>query len=407
MLRLALVWGCWALIGWQATVAAIGEVFAASARKPLAAAIDPLGGGSGAAWAVARLTAGDMPAASAAATQVLRITPINQQALTVLALAGPADRASGLMTVAALLGWRTPLAQLWLAQAGLVAHQPDLFATRTDAFARSAPDPAPVFALVDQAIHQPAMRAATAQRLALFPDWRGAYLARFDNSDPNAAADRTALLDTLAASHAGPTRPELLVYVGQLEHFGREADARAAWTRFAARPELWAGRLYDGGFTRVGDSSTTFPFEWTTRDSPGGSAWIEPAGGKPGLLVHNDGSAAGSLVVQLLALAPGHYRLVTDAAPEAGSGAIAMPGGDGAGAAAFRWSITCAGGGTSLADSLAAAALDVHAGPASYAFTVPPGCASQSIALTGVPGLTGNATDMRIRSARIDPATQR
>ena len=341
-----------------------------------------------------RLLRTDPALAAHHARDALAEAPLNQRALTVLALS---DRSRvQLLGLSAALGWRDPTTQLALAQSALSSGNPTQFAQRIDAYARMTTRPGrpPVF--IDRYITDPAIRSAVAARLALSPEWREAYVDYILDADPAVIAARRALLAQLRATSAPPTRAETYAYVGRLLDLKQTGEARLVWRNFAASPEAWSGLLYDGRFQQLASDSETPPFQWTVVPLTGAFVAVEPSPHGTSLHAHLDGSASGPVLVQQVDLPPGRYLLSTSAEPYDGAAQREGPSG-------FDWAIVCADDETVFGGPANGEDGAIATGKHSLAFTIPPGCSDARIAIEARGDLVDGVHDLWITGARIDP----
>lgn len=357
-------------------------------------------GDSAAAHAALARTARTSAVVAAEARAGLAAAPIDQQLVTLLAQTTPPAERVRLLQLTAALGWRDPLSQLWLAQSGAAAHEPTMFAQRFDAFARVLnPDALDGLQVLDAYIRDPAIRAAMVIRLSHPSLWRRVYLGNLRDDDPQLVAARMDLLDQLARTGAPASRTDLLNFTGRLEATGLDEEAHAAWQRFARPAAARNGLLTDETLRFAGQQGTTFPWEWTVAPQSGGYVQSdEDDAGEQALHVHSGGGAAGAMLWQQLALAPGRYELRVDAR----AGSAPLPD-------TLHWSVACRSG-PELIEG-AAARRQAANGTTRYAFAVPPGCRSPRLSLVAVPGTDDGTSDLWLRRvavtrAEAEPARQ-
>ena len=143
---------------------------------------------------------------------------------------------------------------------------------------------------------------------------------------------------------------------------GQYGLAQQTWARLAHVAPPPNG-LFDPGFK---GSDAPAPFNWTLTSSTAGLAERQP-GGRLHLIYY--GQEDGLLAGQLLVLAPGRYRL-----------AMRVDADSGGGAAALKWTVTCAGSGQAL---LQLPLSDSRRAAQGAEFDVPAGCGAQNLLLTG------------------------
>lgn len=142
---------------------------------------------------------------------------------------------------------------------------------------------------------------------------------------------------------------------------GEYGKAQQIWAKLGrVRPAN--SSIFDSKFE---GSDAPAPFNWTLTSSTVGLAERQP-GGRLHVIFY--GQEDGLLAGQLLVLAPGRYRL-----------AMRIEG-QGVGAAALRWSVTCARSGQTLASLPLSEAARASAGAP---FEVPADCGAQNLQLIG------------------------
>lgn len=223
-MRVAAALSLVAVGGWQIVTGVVSPMLITTGRVDLAEKITP--GSALVGYLVGRsaLAQGDLRASSAAFRATLARAPINQSALTMLAIGEP-SRTATMMNQAAALGWRDVSTQRWLAEAA--GNDATLFALRYDAYARQTDEGERAGGLLDDRIGDPRVRAAIAARLTLHPGWRGLYLGSLSRPDPALVLARIALLGDLRRTKAPPTAQELTLFAAKLRFYSLEDDAKA------------------------------------------------------------------------------------------------------------------------------------------------------------------------------------
>ncbi|WP_309662847.1 hypothetical protein [Sphingomonas sp.] len=168
--------------------------------------------------------------------------------------------------------------------------------------------------------------------------------------------------------------------ISNLVDKGDYASAYAIW-RLVTGVNVGPGMLFNPGFAK---SPAPPPFNWKFATAGG---VVEPAAGDR-LQVIYYGREDVTLAGQLLLLAPGRYRLSME---------ISDPPGEGT---EIAWSLTCLPGKGSLF-SLPVA----RKGPLAVSFTVPAGCAAQSLQLTGLAGDFPQSQDFSVGKLRLTKAS--
>lgn len=238
-------------------------------------------------------------------------------------------------------------------------------------------------------IRDPAAREALAAALANGPGWRRAFFdaARGQDIAPD---DALALWNAVRARNPrGGAALERQLYVHALLEDGQAARARALW--LASLPEAEQRRnalLFDGTFS---GKPAQPPFGWELHQVDVGRA--EMAGGDGAdryLEVNYFGGHNAVLAEQVLALAPGRYRLNFAAQSE-----------EGVEAASLRWSLVCHGSGQEFA-RIPIENLRGQVQTLQGAFTVPAtGCPGQRLRLVAEPGDISTPIALRIRAVEI------
>jgi hypothetical protein len=143
--------------------------------------------------------------------------------------------------------------------------------------------------------------------------------------------------------------------------------AYLAWVQWLpAASQTAVGHVFDGDFT---GAAALPPFAWEVADGAGGTTAIAPASG---LSIDYSGSDGSVLAKQMVLLAPGRYRLVTEAKFQ--------PVSNENGTAPLTWTLVCAVGNTALNElpvPLDGSAKRVAGAP----FEVPVGCNAQTLSL--------------------------
>ncbi len=213
-----------AVLGWQIVLGVVSPMLVTAGRIDLAARLTP--GSALVSYLFGRdaLARGDLHASNTAFRASLARAPIDQSALTMLAIGEPQHTAAG-MNQAAALGWRDVTTQRWLAEAA--GNDATLFALRYDAYARQTDEGERAGELLDQRLGDPRVRAAIAARLALNPGWRGTYLGSLSRPDPALVRARMALLDDLRRTAAPASAQELTQFAAKLRFYKLEDEAKA------------------------------------------------------------------------------------------------------------------------------------------------------------------------------------
>ena len=271
--------------------------------------------------------------------------------------AGQLPRAQSLLEMARWLDPRSAaarylLADVWLREGKIVEGLREMAA-----LSRIMPGTAVqlVPALADYA-RSPGASTQLAGILQANPELRRPLLAALAANPDNAR---------LAVELAGPelrsTDPASQAWKAQLltgmVRRGQYQQAYGLWRNFAGNAPSTPSLIYNGDFR---PSPAPPPFNWAYGSGTGGIA--DPGNGRLRILFY--GKAGQTLATQMLLLKAGNYRFAAPVSGDASAGALA-------------WTMTCAGSGKTIMQ------LPVGAGASAGAFSVPDGCAAQSLQLKG------------------------
>lgn|GEM_PF-2052102 len=236
-------------------------------------------------------------------------------------------------------------------------------------------------------LRTPMGRRTMAPILAGNPGWRREFFAVARTQPIRADEARDLLERVRRLRRGGDDSLELGLYVQALVNDGEYRRARELWLEMLppqARPAHAV--LFDPGFS---GARAEPPFIWAFRDTEAGRA--VPARGY--LDIAYFGGANVILAEQILALAPGSYRIGMRAKSESGisSGEI-------------YWSIACLPGEREIA-RVPFAGLTADYRPLSARFSVPANCPGQRLRLNALPGdiaasIEAQVTGLEIADAR-------
>ena len=199
--------------------------------------------------------------AQADAHAAIRLSPINASAVRTLGLirlngdgGGAGDQ---VMAIAAALGWREPVTQLWTIDASLRSGEPDKAVQRAEAlFQQNKLVPAALRLLFQAPTFAPVSRLVTA-KLAQRPQWRQEVLhsiGELPASEFNRSQD---VLFRLNRSKSPPNPEEIKPMLQALISNGRTDDAQRLWVLL--HPALIA----NGNFNSLrADQSAAMPAAW-------------------------------------------------------------------------------------------------------------------------------------------------
>lgn len=283
-------------------------------------------------------------AAVALSLRAIENSPLNPEALTILALVregqGRSAEATNLLSLAGSLGWRGEAPQLAVLTRALQQGELEVAVLRADALLRQRRQVDRMFAFLRAASNSPEGARLVADRLLAEPRWRSDYLVWMKGLGPRSYAGHEAVLDHLMKSDRPPKPEEVNAFVRRLVSEEKYSDARRIWARF--RGAASSAYLTDGSFNGLSAArAEPPPFEWNIRQVNGALARAEPRRGPAGttaLRVSAEGTAAGLLLDQIVLLPPGPYILEYMVREE-------QPGSRDA----LRWELTCLGRATPLA----------------------------------------------------------
>jgi hypothetical protein len=345
------------------------------------------------------LVAGDNSGAARIARRSLQRQPLDPTSLATYGLAearlGNTPAADRLIEEAGGLGWRNVVVQIWLLRSHLLSGDAIGATQHLDAILRREdPVQLPMLNIVELLAHDPRGAAAIAARLAANPPWRAPFFD-FLASDkrPDAEVIEGRLFTMLAATGGPPQSAELGPYLRRVASEGRYLEARTMWLS-AKRPRPPASLVYNGDLSAPSDGT---PFDWSTGESEGWSAEIEPASAARGnaLRVSYDGVADAAPLHELVVLKPGAYRLALEALDDLGDATRLL-----------SWTVSCVGSGPALAAIHRPTPTQGSWTTVSAVFEVPDnGCPAQWLALSVQPGERPETTVSWYRNIRIDPVS--
>ena len=278
-------------------------------------------GGSAHALSVASeraLLKGETERARSLAARSIARAPFKAQSLRVFGLASidakDAERGVAAMALAGSLGWRDTPTQLWQAEMAARSAAWSVAAERLDALARRRQAVAEAFRLMRAIAIVPEGATAVKARLDARPEWRSGFFSFMEPMSPELARGHEAILDAVARGRSPELASEAAPYVSMLLGRGDFARGRQLWTRWIARPgSAPAGQLQDGSFQRAVRSDAPPSFGWKIRNVPGADATPSKGEGATGIHVEAAVGSSGTLIDQLLTLAPGTYAFEVDA----------------------------------------------------------------------------------------------
>lgn len=266
----------------------------------------------------------------------IHLSPISAPAIRTLGLfelsRGANRKGNRLMEIAAGLGWRDVLTQLWTIDAAKRSGETDKAIERANSmFQQQLFQPA-LLALLQEPVTSELMSDFVAD-LAYRHSWRGALL-RSGGDLPRPTLDRfEEILIQLGNTKAPPTTHEAGALVDRLAQTGHVDDARRVWSAIHG-----SALVLNGDFESVdinGDANR--PTSWNISDEDAGAIDVgRPEAGDNSRALRLYGTrGSGGLVSQRLMLNPGSYVLAFRAYENPPSGSL------------VRWELRCSTSGES------------------------------------------------------------
>lgn len=278
--------------------------------------------------ATAALLRSDADEALAQAFAAARLSPISAPAIRTIGLIRSAQgsRRDGgrVMQIAATLGWRDPITQLWAIDTAERSGEADKAMQRADALFRQETFVVPALAQLLRAPPGDNMLGKLVATLAGRPSWREKLFeisAQLPNRDVPALE---AIVGGLGKTKAPATMEEMQPLLDSLIARGNIAAAQRIWAR------LHTGNLVtNGSFELFDDSrSRAQPQSWTVDSEDMSRVTVEEMNGRNHALriLSSRGTA---VLYQDLMLPPGSYSFTYDARVSSGSEVL------------LRWELRC------------------------------------------------------------------
>jgi O-antigen ligase len=279
------------------------------------------------------LLGGNLPAAAADARTALALSPMSLPAIRTLGIidssAGQNDRSFALMGVAAVLGWRDTLTQMWVMQAAIRSGEGDKAVQRAEAMLRQDTLTMPAFTMLIEGAANKAVLAPLVQQLAQNPDWRRKFLVNGGQLEPKQFGPFETILLALKATRSPPTPTETTPFIRRLTASGEPDRAAKLWGQLRG-----SAPVANGEFEQLDRGDAAAPTSWDVPASLDIKVAIaRPPVAREGNALHAylSGTEA-KVIAQSLMLAPGRYQLIYWIADDAGSSG-----------APVAWEIACRG----------------------------------------------------------------
>lgn len=267
-----------------------------------------------------QISAQQFVAAERTAHAAVRAAPIDPESTALLGAArlglGDTEGAQRAFLVAGQFGWRTPATQVyWMTQALAVSDYP-VAALRLDALLRQEPGLARTEVLAPLELVRPGQEAL-ADRLSASPAWLDVYTgSSFDLPGPGAVA-RAAVFNGLARRGKQLGCAGVGQLVSRLIALDAAALAYRTWLEHCPVPR--DGLLADTSFRSLQMHQATTPFEWVMIGDSDVSLSLEQGPhGRNQLLLASSAAFPRKVMMQLVPLAPGRYRLAWQASDSNG-----------------------------------------------------------------------------------------
>lgn len=307
-----------------ALLAAASGLDRASAHDPALARLvpRPFAAEAHRASAAQALLAGHGEQAIEAARRAVGADPVYPRSTALLGAAhlavrhpAPADRA---FRIAARMGWRDPLTQIYLMDRALTAGQPELAALRLDAVLRHDPGFALRDMLIARLLDSPGGQAALASRLVLRPAWAPSFMGSDSALPLPVLQQRARLVIGFGGKRWGWGCGGVAPLASQLVRAGDVPTAKTLW--LAQCPQASTG-IADPHFRAVTRARPPVPFEWNLGSSGDLAAGRHPVSG---LLARVSGAVAQPAAWQVLTLPPGRYSVRWRVVGPAGTAALSF-----------------------------------------------------------------------------------
>lgn len=256
--------------------------------------------------------------------------------------AGDLPRSVSLHEKASKLAPRDLPSHAWLERHYLATGKLDLALEQIDLMLRIEPETqSRQFAILLAIAESPPAQTAVATMLSRRPPWRAGFLSYVGRKAKDSRAVAP-LVNRLLAQPGKLSDAELAEWIERLSRDHRWGEAYLAWVgSLTAAQQLALGNVFNGGFEREPSNSG---FDWRFQYVSGASIERLPDGGANGNLAlrvsFEDRRVPFNHVQQLLALAPGSYRLVGRARAESLRSERGLV-----------WRVTCASDGRQIASS--------------------------------------------------------
>lgn len=269
-----------------------------------------------------------------AADAALRLSPISTPAIRTVAIVrmmqGQAGAGDRLLEIAAALGWRDVITQLWAISAAQRSGEADKAVMRAEALFRQSIFDSSALALLLDPSASGEVRERLVKALAERPEWRRQFLKAGSTLPPRPLGQFELLVAQLGATKAPPTMDEMQPLIDRFIDAGAIGRAQHAWAATRGK-----GIVLNGDFENVGQrDGIEAPADWdiSGQDLIGLSLGSPKFARGPGhsLRIFNTRTGA-PIIAQRLMLAPGAYQLSYRSSGQEGGGVM------------LKWTLRCQG----------------------------------------------------------------
>lgn len=220
---------------------------------------------------------------------------------------GHLARADDAFVVAGRLGWREPITQLYWMQIALNRGATEIAAQRLDAVLRQMPSFPQGDQLLGQFTNTEAGRRALAARLSRRPAWLTTFIKPNAATEPGQLRERAAVLDLVAPQAL--KCDEVATLIDRLTQQGDVEQGLRMW-RAACLASKANGLLPDSRFAAATLGQQRTVFDWNfPADADVSVELLSGAGQSKKLHARVTAASSRAVTQQMLALAPGGYRL--------------------------------------------------------------------------------------------------
>jgi O-antigen ligase len=263
------------------------------------------------------------------AYSALALSPISAPAIRTIGLAemerGAPDAGNRLMDLAAALGWRDVITQVWAIDAAKRSGEPEKGRGRAEALFQQHLFQPGLFAVLQPP--NASLTSSVVEDLEKQPEWRSGFLKSGADLSPPLLDGFVALVVQLGTTTAPPTTEEARTLFDRLISLDQVENARRLWN------SVHGGQLVlNGNFERVDRGrGAELPADWSISSEDLSALDVgkpEPGAQSRALRIYNPRGSA-PIISQRMMLSPGSYMLSFRAREGSSSGSV------------LRWEIRC------------------------------------------------------------------